>query len=405
MANVSIFEILPEEIRLHVFQYLSCADIVYSFSNLNTRFNATLTHVCNPMNFNSITYQQFDCLMSNILPKIGSNIRSFVVNEHWANFISNKLHPICFKFDLSSIFPNLHTLVLDCFTDADLLEFIDDIRDLKQLVKLVVKRLDGQRSYELLEKVFTANNRRLKSVLFDYDSLYLSVNTNNENVSYPNIEELTLNLIYCDMIGNLFQLVPNIRRLHITFGESPGVSLTSLTNAPSLIHLKEFELHSIGMFWKLSDIADILSKIPSLHKLTLDLSTDDKRLVNGQNLPIILPSSLIEIQFCILYYFSESQIKIDSLVGTWPNHIPISCWLHEFQKYAIIHTTPYNVFSMVVPATMGRYMLSGGKYMQPVEYLKIYGESSSIDVLMVVQHLHRLRKLNINIRNDSEERM
>ncbi|CAF4229942.1 unnamed protein product [Rotaria sp. Silwood2] len=281
--------------------------------------------------------------------------------------------------------------------------FLNEIRGLKHLVKLVIKRLTGKGSSGLVKSILTANNGRLKSVLFDHDSIFLSLNTNDENIRCSNIEELTLNLIDCDMLGNLFKLIPNVRRLKINFGQSPGVSTTTLMNVSPLIQLKDFELHSNGMFWELSNIIDILCKTPSLHRLTLDLYTDDERLVNGQNFIIVLPSSLVEIQLFILYYFSELHIETDSLLATWPKHIPISCWLNEPHQYAIIHTIPYNVLSISILTTIGRHMLPGWKYMQSVEYLRIYGESSFIDVLMTVQHFHRLRQLKINVEHYSEE--
>ncbi|CAF4696196.1 unnamed protein product [Rotaria sp. Silwood1] len=405
MATISNFEILPEEITLHVFQYLSCADIIYGFYNLNTRFNSTITYFCHSMNLIGVTYKQFDCILSNILPQISSNIRSFVVNGNWASFISNKLHATRFELTLSSMFPNLYSLILECFIDTDLIIFLKEIRDLKYLVKLDIKRLTGRHSSELLKNILTANNGRLKSVLFDQDSIFLSLKTNDKNIICSNIEELTLNLIDCDMLGDLLKLIPNVRRLRISFGQSPGISTTTLMNVSPLIQLKDFELHSYGMFWEFSNIVDILSKMPSLHRLTLDLYTDDERLANGQNLVIVLPLSLVEIQLFILYYFSESPIKTDSLLATWPKHIPVSCWLNEPDQYTIIHTIPYNVHSILIPTAIGKYMLSGWKYMQTVEYLKICRESSFIDALMILQHFHRLRQLNISIENDSEARM
>ncbi|CAF1140994.1 unnamed protein product [Rotaria sp. Silwood1] len=352
MATISNFEILPEEITLHVFQYLSCADIIYGFYNLNTRFNSTITYFCHSMNLIGVTYKQFDCILSNILPQISSNIRSFVVNGNWASFISNKLHATRFELTLSSMFPNLYSLILECFIDTDLIIFLKEIRDLKYLVKLDIKRLTGRHSSELLKNILTANNGRLKSVLFDQDSIFLSLKTNDKNIICSNIEELTLNLIDCDMLGDLLKLIPNVRRLRISFGQSPGISTTTLMNVSPLIQLKDFELHSYGMFWEFSNIVDILSKMPSLHRLTLDLYTDDERLANGQNLVIVLPLSLVEIQLFILYYFSESPIKTDSLLATWPKHIPVSCWLNEPDQYTIIHTIPYNVHSILIPTAI-----------------------------------------------------
>ncbi|CAF3464744.1 unnamed protein product [Rotaria sp. Silwood1] len=393
MATISNFEILPEEITLHVFQYLSCADIIYGFYNLNTRFNSTITYFCHSMNLIGVTYKQFDCILSNILPQISSNIRSFVVNGNWASFISNKLHATRFELTLSSMFPNLYSLILECFIDTDLIIFLKEIRDLKYLVKLDIKRLTGRCSSELLKNILTANNGRLKSVLFDQDSIFLSLKTNDKNIICSNIEELTLNLIDCDMLGDLLKLIPNVRRLRISFGQSPGISTTTLMNVSPLIQLKDFELHSYGMFWEFSNIVDILSKMPSLHRLTLDLYTDDERLANGQNLVIVLPLSLVEIQLFILYYFSESPIKTDSLLATWPKHIPVSCWLNEPDQYTIIHTIPYNVHSILIPtaiATMMQFTEAVDLHLPRLKRLHVEGKCELLRLLKAAPRLYDL---------------
>jgi hypothetical protein len=78
----------------------------------------------------------------------------------------------------------------------------------------------------LLKEVLSANNRRLRCITFDQDSIFLPLSLTDKTSLYSNIEELTINLIECDMMGDLFALIPNVRRLYINLGASPSVSTT-----------------------------------------------------------------------------------------------------------------------------------------------------------------------------------
>lgn len=399
MAAVSTFEILPDELVLNLVKYLRSADILYSFFNLNTRFNKVIFGCYGHLNLNNITHAQFDCILSKISPKIGSNIQSFVLNGTWTSFISNNLNLL--------IFPNLHTLILENFTTQQLCTFIDKINGLTQLVKMDMKYIKDKRSAdELLREVLAVNNKRLRSVSFDQNSSFFGLDATIKTNLYPNIEELTLNLIDCDMLGDLFKIIPNVHRLHVSLGISPGISLTTLQDAPSLIHLKDFQLCSINMMWTFEDICDILQKMPSIQKLGFFLYTEDIRLVNGENLGVILPSSLSELHFFILYGFSGSSTDVDALLKTWPSgRISISYSLNEQYQTAVIHTVPFNMFSITIPDRMSQFLLPGLKCMEKVKNLSIYGDLSSTDMLMIVQNFHQLRTLKIDLRSNSQARM
>jgi hypothetical protein len=70
MVSLSSFEILPDEMILYVCHYLRGADILYSFYNLNTRLNITITGYCRYVNLMAVSYKQFDYAVSNVLPQI-----------------------------------------------------------------------------------------------------------------------------------------------------------------------------------------------------------------------------------------------------------------------------------------------------------------------------------------------
>ncbi|CAF3551472.1 unnamed protein product [Adineta steineri] len=394
---------LPNEMILHICQYLRNTDILYSLFNLNNRFNAIINGFCYNLNLNNTTHKQFNCVLSNILSRIGSNIQSFVLNGNWTSFLSNKIDPIHFHLNLSLMFPNLHTLTLEYFTGEQLCTFLDEMQSPLKLVELNIKYLMDNRFNELLEQVLSVNNCQLRSITFDQNSIFLPLEIIDKTSLYPNIEELTVNLIDYEMLGNLFTLLVNIRRLHIKLGIAPSVSTASLKNVPTLIHLKDFQLYSIEMSWTFENIQDIMCKMPSLQRLALYLSTEDRRLVNKQDLATILSSSQIQMDLFILYHFSEPSIEIDTSLDTWPrDQISMTRLSDGSDQYALIHTVPFHGNSLVIPSILGKSMLPAWKYMQKVRNLRIRGELSSIDMLMIMQQLHRIETLKIDLNPDLE---
>ncbi|CAF1041045.1 unnamed protein product [Rotaria sordida] len=377
MEEVSTFEMLPDEMILFICQYLRGAEILYSFFNLNSRLNSAITDYCHYVNLKYVTYKQFDFVATQIIPQIGLSVRSFVFNGQWENIMSNKLNSTFFHLKLSLIFPQLYTLSLVNFIDRQLNLFLDNITDLLKLVKLDIRNLLDNYAEDSLEKVLAANNNRLKYISFDSDSIdfNLTATRNDETISYPNIEELIVNLKTNKTLEYLFILVPHIKRLHIDFDQLSSVSKSTLANVSSLIHLKDFQLRSINIYWSLKEIAYILSKMPSLQRLALNVRTED----------------------------AQSHSEVDTLLSTWPIHIRITCLLDKSNKYAVIHTIPYDLFSIIIPATIANYMLAGSEYTRKVKDLKIFGEQCSTDIYLIVQHFHRLRTLAIGSEKNSKE--
>ncbi|CAF2786682.1 unnamed protein product [Rotaria sp. Silwood2] len=351
-----------------------------------------------------VDHEKFQFVTLKILPEIGSFIRSFVCHGNWQSIVSNQIRSILFCSNLSMIFPQLHTLILVYFTGEQLFTFVDVIKNFSQLIKLDIRCLGDKHPKELLRKVLATNDGRLRSITFDQDSIDLVLNEaqHDQPVSYPNIEELTVNLVKYEALIRLFMLVPNVSRLHVTCDYSSNLLLEKLKSLSSLIHLKDFQLRSMDNYWTLEQISDILTKMPFLQKLALDLSTKDENLINGHNLVAILPQSLVNLNLFIIYLLLESDIKSDTWHITWPSHIPIACLLSECHRCAIIHTIPCDLCSIVIPAKISKQMLTGWEYMQKVKNLRIYGKASFTEIAMIVQHFHQLQTLNIDLDWDTE---
>ena len=342
MISPSSFEILPDEVIIHVCRYLRGADIFYSFYNLNTRLNITITGFCHYVNLMGVSYEQFEYAVSRVLPQIGSYVRTFVLNGNWERIIGDRLSSNLFISRLSLLFPQLQRLTVKWFTSQRFLLFIDALQDLPQLTELDIRFLKGDTIDLLLTKVLSANNGRLSIVLFNEDSVELDIANDDTKISYPNIEQLTINLKLSKLISYLFLLVPNVSRLHVNIDELTNGSNSEqlIIKFPPLVHLIAFQLRSINLFWSFNEITNILEAMPSLQRLALDLRTDDRRLVNEEDLITILPSSLIKIDFFIRYYFSKSKSETN-ISTTFPSaRFPIACLLDEPRNRFLIHTIP-----------------------------------------------------------------
>ncbi|CAM4821089.1 unnamed protein product, partial [Rotaria magnacalcarata] len=146
---------------------------------------------------------------------------------------------------------------------------------------------------------------------------------NDENIPFPNIQELKINLDSIQILPRLFTFLPNPQRLHACVEKSSHEEDLSklFANLSPLIYLTDFQLRFVDFAEMFDTIASILNQMPFLETFTFDLWTNDERLVNGSNLISMLPSSLKQFHFLIRYYFSEAHSQIDHLLKSWPNHM------------------------------------------------------------------------------------
>jgi hypothetical protein len=256
----------------------------------------------------------------------------------------------------------------------------------------------------LLTKVLSANNGRLESVSFDQNSAFLDVPIIDQTISYLNIQKLAVNIKQCRMLPYIFALVPYVHCLYINIEErsyKPNFK-QALVNLSPLNHLIDFHLCSIDIFWNLDAIDAVLRQMPSLQTLTLELCTEDKSLIKQENFVKILPAYLKQVHFLIYYYFSEPFFEVTSLATSWSLVLPISCLLDEINECVLMFTTSFRPRLLNLPAVIGKQIVRGSEYTQQVEDLYVFNSTSLADILLTMQHFHRLRKLCINAKRIEE---
>ncbi|CAF3788387.1 unnamed protein product [Rotaria sp. Silwood1] len=245
-------------------------------------------------------------------------------------------------------------------------------------------------------------------VIFDQDSICLNVSEDVTAISYPNIEELTINISVANVLPRLFKLIPNIRRLCINIEEYSGSS-TSKQVFIDLLHvtnLINFQLHSRNWYWTLDEITDLLQKMPSLQNVELSFCTNDKRFLTEETLLIISPSSSIQIDYFIHYPYLTLNDDIEYFVTSQSNRPSTACLLNDTHDRLIIHTNPCHLHSIALPGSIAKQMSSRSKFTQ-VEDLYIYYVSSLLELSLsivtfpssmqsIVLRLPWLKKLSIS---------
>ena len=394
---------LPDEILLAICRYLTGSDVLYSFYNLNTRLNVTLTGYCRYLDLSGVTYPRFDYVVCHILPRIASSVRSFVFHGAREKLLSARALNFFYDSPMSFTFPQLRRITLESFSGEQLSSFIDLIQDFSHLVELNIRSLKEPIEETLLTKVFAANNGRLNSVTFDEGSVFLEVPAIHETIAYLNIQELTIKIKQGEMLPHLFALVPHAHRLNVNIEESwDGWNFgEAFVTQPPLIHLTNFHLCTVNPC-NLDELDTVLRQMPSLQILTLDLSTRDERLIQHEHFVKILPPSLKQIHFLIHYYFHEPVFEVKSLVASWAAFLPISCLLDETNECVLMFTTSVTPRYLTLPATIGKQIHSGCEYTQRVQNLFVHSSTSLVDMFVTVQHFHHLQKLCINMKNMSE---
>ena len=403
MDSLSHFEMLPDELLLHICHYLHTVDVLYSFHNLNARLNVTTTGYCRYLDLSGTTCPRFNYVVSNILPQIAPFVESFVFHAYRDNFWSAKIPAFFDVSHLSSLFPRLRTITLHWFTSQWLLSFIEKLPVLLELKEVNIRCLKGVLDNKLLTEIFGANDCRLNTITFDSLSKSLDVPEANHPFSYANIQKLTVNIRQGRMLARLFALIPCIQCLQVNVEEflSKSNFAETFINLSPLTHLIDFHLSSVG-FWNLDEINAIIRQMPSLQIFTLDISTRDELFIKREHFLQILPSSLKQIHFLIRYFFLEVTFEVNSLVTSWAVSLPINCLVDESYGCLLVFTTLAAIQLLNLPATVSKQILPGCKYTQRINDLFIFGATSLIDILSTVQHFRRLRKLEIDAKNMSE---
>src|SRR5437764_1009255 len=120
----STLEMLPDETLLQVCKYLLCSDILQSFFGLNYRMTQMITQYRHHVSLHKTSLSTFNYLSVNVLPQIGSQVRSLVIDCCYS-VLQGELFFEHFGKKMSITFPKLERISLVSYTHDQLVVFLD----------------------------------------------------------------------------------------------------------------------------------------------------------------------------------------------------------------------------------------------------------------------------------------
>ncbi|CAF0766245.1 unnamed protein product [Rotaria sp. Silwood1] len=399
-----IFEELPDELLLEICRFLSSTDVLYSLFNLNSRLNRTISIYRQHAVLRRTSFIQFEYICLNILPKLGSTIRSLSINANWTDLLAKRFL-FYFGYRMKEIFPNIEHLILVAFSGNELNDYIESISDLPYLNKLTIHdRYNVTEEYKqtLFNKILSANKNRLKKILFNRHSESLSINQLN-SIIYPNIIELNIHLEKIDDLRYLFKLIPNICQMYIIIDKQLKDDIIQFDEL-IMYNLVKFHMESFRRCWIFDEISSLLKQMPFIKYLSLDIFSQDVRLFNGQLFLSILPINTLQcFNYAIDYTLEEEIENIDNIILSWSSTpYSICCLLNDDKSHMFLHTIPYGFSYLDISSLFIKYMnIKTNGYNYYIKELLIFNVSTLSEIFLVMNYCNKVKDLALEINDTS----
>ncbi|CAF1322766.1 unnamed protein product [Rotaria sordida] len=356
------FELLPNEIFIEIFEFLSIFDIFYSFNQLNNYFNQLIRTIPLHVNFKNIQKSIFDRFCQFLL----SN--SDVKNQIYTLVLSNKdtsdqIKTFLSLFSLNE-FLHLHSLTL-----------IQVEENILQKLKLIIPLIPQLHSFHL----FDSNDIYLTDPLTSNLEI-LSIPTLSSINKFSSITNLTISACSLDQLFHyLFKYAPMLTYLNIQYLSSYYSYTTNYSNIDFMkaIHLKELIISNFE--YKFEDFKLLAKYIPKLTSLkfygTYDLDMIDAN--QWEYLIISLLPYLDTFKFIFNYIYKPNDNHIEDKL----NKFQTDFWIKQHQWYteyslsnysALIYTIPYMLNSYTLELDSNRYSNQLIKTFNNVKNLTIY---------------------------------
>jgi len=350
--------------------------------------------------FRRTSFTQFEYLCLNILPKIGSTIRSLCINANWTDLLA-KQFLIYFGHQMKDIFPNLEHLTLVACNGNELNDYMSSISDLPYLNKLTIHdRYNITEEYKqiLFDKILSANQNRLEKIFFNRHSESLSINQINP-IIYSNIIQLSIHLDNINDLHCLLKLIPNIRQLNIIINKQSEDNIIEFDEF-LMNNLIEFRMESFRRSWIFDEICSLLKQMPFLKHLSLDLFSQDFRLFDGQQFLSILPLNSLQRFNYTIDYEPEGQIEsVENIISSWTSTpFPVCCLVTENKAHMFLHTIPYGFSYLDISSVFVQYMdKKTDDYSYHINELLLFNVSTLAETFIAIRNCNRVKDLGIEM--------
>ncbi|CAF1586206.1 unnamed protein product [Rotaria magnacalcarata] len=393
--SCSMLEMLPDEIILEVCRYLHSGDVLYSFFDLNSRLNQTITFYRQHVSLHKTFYMQFIEIFTIILPKIESSIRSLVIFELES--------PLFFEsFKTNHIYEHLEKLTLVNWTDEKLILFLDTLHGMKHFHTLVIQALDlteSVKNINLLKKILGANDNRLTIIVFDHecDAFNLIEEKETETI-FSNIIKIDIELQTTKDLLKLVQFTPNVKQIHTTFKRP----LTKILFAQEVFtHLTELSVYAMSWFSTFDDLKTLVQISSTIENFSFVLVTRDYSMIDGKHVLSIVPSRVKQFNYSICYHLSDKDDDFNAsiIIKSWKS-IPIAYSISEHDKRIFLHTILYQPNRLSLRSLFNKNMSTdyNSQIYKKVRHLHVYDTNSLSEISGIVRHCRQILDLIVSIR-------
>jgi len=256
------------------------------------------------------------------------------------------------------------------------------------------------KSETLLDRIFTANNNQLNSILFDDDSMVFSLEDQPHQILYSNIQKLSVDLQTIDDLHRLFTLLPELISINVAINKDPTKPNKINEHIP-IITLKQFQLQSFGPSWNLDDLESILKRIPNVEELSIAIeSNDDTRLIDGQNLFCLLSTLVLKkFNYFLRFYDLSSSIDYTNILSTWQQFKQeFVCIKSDDKETLVLYTLPFSFSFLILPSSIAKNEVFIESYAPQVKILTLCGVSTNIvDTFTIIKKCDRMHSLTLRI--------
>lgn len=407
ISSLTNFECLPDEMILEICRFLSSTDVLYSLFNLNSRLNKTIFIYRRHVVLRRTSFIEFEYLCLNVLPKIGSTIRSLSINANWTDLLAKRFL-YYFGSKINEIFPNLEHLILIAFSGNELNDYMESLTDLPYLRKLTIHdRYNVTEEYKkvLFDKILSANKTRLEKIFFNRHSESLTIDRTN-SIIYSNIIHLSIHLEKIDDLRYLFKLIPNIQQLFIVINKQLEDEIIQFDDL-IMKNLTQFHIESFRRSWIFNEIKFLIKQMPFLQSLSLDLFSQDVDLFYGNKFLSILPmNTLKQFNLAIDYTSDEEICFIDQIKSSWESTpYSVCCLIQDTHNHMFLHTIPYGFSYLDISSSFVKYMNKNSNELNYyIKELLLFSVMTLSETFIAIRNCKKVKDLALEIDDSSSSK-
>ncbi|CAF0771028.1 unnamed protein product [Adineta ricciae] len=342
-------EQLPDEILLEICLYLKPYDVINSFGQLNHRLEQTISQYRRDADLHHLTLTQFQRWHKHLLHYTSKSVVNLVVSN-WNSpgqiYLFNQLmKPYA---SLYSLFSNIKQVRLIDFTnnDIEILSKLDKIEklfiDADALVPL------SYSTHTLLDKYLFCSSSHFKEIRLWGVEGGIRSQHHVPIVTNFHLERLTISVALLDDLILMFRRSPNLRSLNVEIAQHTTKALrqnATVDMLPKRLTFFHFQTTDQCVLSS-EDLDKLVSNIPSIELLSLDMDTNDFDYASACHWTNMLSclTKLKHVYFKLRIWLKSDLVPFDteSIIHAFQQtNLPICCYADT--KVLHIDTVPYNM--------------------------------------------------------------